>query len=656
MYLFLLTTLAVIPFLLNRRVREQVTVSSLYYYQLLFNKKVKTGAGPEKFTWEQWLPILILLLMTAALIFYVSEFKDYRRMVVVIDGAARMQMREDDGTRFEAAVTQAKATIRAETPDEVMIIAAEATPRVALPFSRDAGAWDRALESLRPVDTGADLTAALIAAAAAVKSPEGGAIFFFSDARIPDPFLPGNPWQNIHPITISTRQQDNVGITGFNDDKGIVAGQPFFIDVKNFSDKPQTLMVVLRDEQEQAVGRSVAMTLEAGERRRHLIDSDRRAALDEHPGHFTVELDLDDALPLDNVVYGHVATQDRPRLFLITSDTRLDRAVSVFAEFNGYDFVRLAPGQYAGRDFNPEDRLVFHRFYPNDLARHAAVLVGPGGDLARLAQRYQLAFPALAHPVFDGVNLDFFGPTASPDAPAAWAGDPRLSDLRQTPYYGLVYVSESDAATTLLGLRDDIFVAPSNPAYNQEREQVALKLLFNVLARHVDAGAASALGLYRTGDLIPLPKLDPDSFSDFTVAEPGDSIRTLDAETEAFLSRYAGVHMVSQEAASATVLVNFLDENQSAPGATLALDQRLLAALDTQLAQGQSLLRTRPAAWLLLLLLALLAADWLYLFKPWQGKSVDEEVTEIVDEAAIEARRRPALKSRAQRSRTPSAP
>ena len=92
------------------------------------------------------------------------------------------------------------------------------------------------------------------------------------------------------------------------------------------------------------------------------------------------------------------------------------------------------------------------------------------------------------------------------------------------------------------------------------------------------------------------------------------------------------------------------------PSASLVLDQRLLAALDTQLAQGQSLLRTRPAAWLLLLLLALLAADWLYLFKPWQGKSAEEEVTETADDTAIEARHRPALKSRAQSSRTPSAP
>ena len=626
MYLFLLTILAVIPFLLNRRVREQVTVSSLYYYQLLFDKSVRTGAGPEKLTWEQWLPILILLLMTAALIFYVSEFKEYKRVVLVIDGAARMQMLEDGDTRFETAVAQAKATISDEGPDEVMIIAAEATPRVALPFSRNAGDWEQVLDALQPADTEADLTAALIAAAAAVKSPEGGSIFLFSDVRVPEPFLPGNPWQNIHPVSIPTRNRDNVGIIGFNDNKGIVPGQPFFIDVKNFSEKPQRLTVVLRDAREQALGRPVAMALEPGERRRHIIDGDRRAALDAQPGHFTIALDLDDALPLDDVVYGHVTTQERPRLFLIGADTRLDPAVAVFADFYGYDFVRLAPGQYAGRAFNPEDRLVFHRFFPNDLARHTAVAVGSGGDMARLARRYQLAFPALTHPVFDGVNLDFFGPTASPDAPAAWAEEPRLSDLHEAPYYGLVYVSEEAAPATLFGLRDDIFVAASNPAYSQEREQVALKLLFNVLAQHVDAGAATPVGLYRTGDLIPFPMLDPASFDDFTVAEPRDSTRTFEPETGAFLSRYAGIHTLSQEAASATVLVNFLNEKLSTPSASMVLDQRLLAALDTQLAQAQSLQRTRPAAWLLLLLLALLIADWLYLFKPWEGKSNEEDV------------------------------
>ena len=628
MYLFLLTFIAVIPFLLNRRVREQVTVSSLYYYQLLFARQVKTGAGPEKLTREQWLPILILMLMTATLVFYISEFSVYKRMVVVLDGAARMQMQDDDGTRFDAAVAQAKATIREEAPDEVMILIAEATPRVVLPFSRETSAWEEALDQLQPVDTEADRTAALIAAAAAVKSPDGGPIYFFTDVRTPDPFLPDTPWQNIYPVTVPSRNQDNVGIIGFNDDKGIAPGRPFFVDIKNFSDHPETVPVVLRTEQGRRVGDPVMITIAPGETRRHVIDGDRRGTLDQNPGYFTVELDLDDALPLDNIVYGHVAAQDGPRLFLIGTSPRLAEALAVFAEYYGYALVRMTPGEYEGHTFSPEDRLVVHRFYPTDLARQAALLVGPRDDLMRLAQRYPLAFPLLTHPIFDGVNLDFFGTTATPDAPSAWADNPRLSDVRQAPYYGLAYVSSDETASSLLALSDDIFLAPSDPAYTREREQVALSLLFNMLAYYLDAGAAPPTALYRTGDLIPIPRLDPDLFAEVVVNEPRDSSRTLDAEAGAFVSRYAGVHGLSQGNASATVLVNVLNEQLSAPGAMLTLDQRLLTALDTQLAQRQALQRTRPAAWLLLLLLALLAADWLYLFKPWQpvDKPEDENV------------------------------
>jgi hypothetical protein len=124
MLLFLLTFLAVIPFLFSRRVRRVVVVPSILYFKLLKRRMLESSA-PEKFTWENWLPILILFSLAAALVFQTFRVEGYQRAVIVIDCSASMQWQEGNRSRFEQALELAQETLSREKPDEVMIIAAE---------------------------------------------------------------------------------------------------------------------------------------------------------------------------------------------------------------------------------------------------------------------------------------------------------------------------------------------------------------------------------------------------------------------------------------------------------------------------------------------------------------------------------------------------
>ena len=72
---------------------------SLFYFQALQPQKLQ-GAAPKRFTWENWLPIVLLFLMAAGIYFHMSIRQTYQKVVYVLDCSARMQIEEDGDTRF----------------------------------------------------------------------------------------------------------------------------------------------------------------------------------------------------------------------------------------------------------------------------------------------------------------------------------------------------------------------------------------------------------------------------------------------------------------------------------------------------------------------------------------------------------------------------
>ena len=61
------------------------------------------------------------------------------------------------------------------------------------------------------------------------------------------------------------------------------------------------------------------------------------------------------------------------------------------------------------------------------------------------------------------------------------------------------------------------------------------------------------------------------------------------------------------------------------------LDTRFLEVLESAAQSDRIVEIKRPVSWLLLLIIALLSIDWLYLFRPWQKSEEEEEIIQEYD-------------------------
>jgi len=614
MFIFILTALAIIPFLFNRRIRQRITVTSLHYF-LLLKRDIQRSSAPQRFTLDNWLPILILLLLAAAIVFKTVQREEYKKAVAIIDCSARMQMREGRTTRFQAAIAAAKQKLATAEVREVMIIAAEAAPRLVLPFSRAPQAWNAALDSLQPKDGEADMTAAAIAAATAIGSPAGGPIFLFSDLELPPDFFARSAWKNFQPVKAPSQNRENVAIINFNDGKPIAGPAPFFIAVKNFGQTLRSVPVVTRDNQSR-LG-SDTLFLDGGQQERVFLRRETRELLNQKPGLFSITLEIDDALPLDNVVFGDMTAASLPHIYLISSRGDFNTALSIFAAHSGYAYAGLAPADFYSTAFGENDLLVFHDFFPENMDRFAAIAIGASEKIAAMAAKHGLAHPSLNHPLLDDASLDWFGEYVSPAAFPVEKDKPQLTSMAAQPWHDYFYVSPPNTGVSLILLSAALFAGSAN---NQEREQAALKLLFNALELHLKKTFSPASGLYRCGDLIPL-QLPTASGAPVQIIKPNGNEEILASTEDAFVSEYAGIYTIAREAMRRKIPVNFLNAKLSSGRPDTTLDQRLLASFGQDFSPKAYWASSRPYAELLLLIIFLLIVDWLYFFRPWRKEA-----------------------------------
>ena len=212
-------------------------------------------------------------------------------MVLVIDCAATMQVVEDGKSRIDWARDRARELLNNQSPRELMIIAARSRPEVIAPFSADRNAWQRALADLRAIDSQSDLEGALSAALSAV-SAETGKVYLLTDAQIPEGFFTTNQVRNLFVQQPPDENRDNLGIVNFNDGKVLTAQFPFFVEVRNYSNRARNFSLLLRNEAGDEISRS-EMSIPAQEARRHFVSQEDRSQLTTLAGIFSLELDLE---------------------------------------------------------------------------------------------------------------------------------------------------------------------------------------------------------------------------------------------------------------------------------------------------------------------------------------------------------------------------
>lgn len=173
-------------YLLKRRYEERPVPSTFLWQQA---QRDMVASHPfQRLKRHVLLPLHLLMAAVAVLALMQPVLPNGMagEMVMIFDLSASMQATDGQHTRLEEAVDAAQSMLAGMNDgDALTILAADDETRQFLSRSTDREAARRALRSLKPSNTGADLNAAVSLAQAMQRETEGLQIVVFSDDYVP---------------------------------------------------------------------------------------------------------------------------------------------------------------------------------------------------------------------------------------------------------------------------------------------------------------------------------------------------------------------------------------------------------------------------------------------------------------------------------------
>lgn len=583
------------------RARRQIEVPSLLLWQIIPDAVVRTSRfRPD---WLFVLQCLLLLTLIAGLAdpYFGTHpgTAGARRAVLVLDLSASMQAREARQTRFDLArATLAERIAALGSDDEVMLIGAAHHPQVAAAFTTDHAEVLRRLATLQPVDTSANLDAALAVATRAADLPDRPAsVELFTDT--PREEL-GPQWRDRIGVFQIGETDDNLAIEGmqiaqgrFQDYRDARA----HVSVRNFARREAhgILTLALDDVAFSRRGFSLAPR------------SVGTFPLEQLPGAgvLRASLEVDDALAVDNQAYAYIRPVRPLRVLVVSDSTALQSDLQRIAQATAnLQFAFVPPPDYHGAE--GADVVIFHRVaapFPLDAA---SLHIAPSGTASPFSTRGTFAaVPILDwdahHPVLVGLRpeLPFALSAAQEMAVPAWA-DAILSSRADGREIALAVAGERD------GYRRAALAFDLAADHLLGADHVNLLLVFLNLIDWL-APENGAVRIVRTGDVEVVDRLPE---LPRRIVDPHHTETILPASTSASIeAEYAGEYRVSADGTSVRIFANFVDADESDIGrATQSVSSRPPP-------RGAAATMHAPARgiswWLYAVAAALLLLEWL---------------------------------------------
>ena len=543
-------------FYLWERWRRRVPVPSLLLWEAVREDTIRA----RRFR-PDLLFLLQLLLLTSLIVGLARPYwRDHDggqmsgRHIFVLDTSASMQARERSASRFEEARNQALKQLRGlDADDEVMLITAARNPEVMVGFTRDHAAVEKALLQSVPTDTSGDLAVALaFTESARQRSDLPTAVDVFTD--IPRSQLPPSLRDTVRVFQVG-ESDDNLAIEGlqiyqgrFQDYRGARA----YVRVENFSHREGHGFLTVRLE-DQVVNRS-GFTIPPRESRGFLVHDFPG------PGRVVAQLEVTDALAVDNVAYGWIRPVTRARLLLISAPSPLiDDLRALAAATPALELQVVRP-----EDFRPEQAqratvTIFHRVAPEVPPPTNALYIYPPRD--------NPFFPASG----DAINVEVL------DWDARHAALQSLRPLASLPLQRARIIAAPDWSQTLLWSRTIEREFPLAFAGEHDGQRIAcitfdleaerllstdnvnfflffMNLLGWLTPEPVDAAVLHTGEVYAFGQLPAQP---------VRVRDPHGETQTLPANQTTIEPLFAGAYRISSDGTGRTLLANFFDPLES---------------------------------------------------------------------------------------------
>lgn len=365
-----LAPVIVLLYLLKVR-RRPVTVSTLIFWRELIEQNQRRALFQRlRNLLSLLLHLLIFLLILLALAR--PELRRYlftgASTVLLVDGRARMQAKEDDRSRFEIARDLATRYARhASVLNETAIILARNNPEVVAPFSGDEAFLRNSLDRLQVTDAAGDLEPSLALARDLLRSRKGRSriILFTCDppADLPD---------DVKVIPVGS-PQDNVAITRFAA-RALPASprtQEILLEISNFSRRKAEGNVEITLDGNLIDVRPYAI---APGQTSQIIFPIAPEMAGTGRGFLKASLDRPDALAVDNTAYVALPAPQPTRVLLVTAgDWFLEKLLE---SDDLVTFELLKPEEFRPEMAGAFDVVIADKVAPTDLEKGNYLFLG----------------------------------------------------------------------------------------------------------------------------------------------------------------------------------------------------------------------------------------------------------------------------------------
>lgn len=284
-----------------------------------------------------------------------------KNVILVIDSSASMQTSEDNGSRFDQARTQALEMVgKLNQWDKMMVISTDYSSRIASNFTDDKNKLNKAINNLKPKDTGTNLDEGVGLGISFLKNVERGEMYVLTDQSPSSVKVTRQKPGNIKFIRFGEKSA-NVAISSldvYQDMFKDYTEREAYVTIKNYSgeNKNIKLSVFLNDE----IIKEEELELAGGEQRTLNVKNLSAAGI------LKASIETDDFLAVDNTAYAIINEIKPINILLVSNNFTLQGELEKIEQgTQRIKLTRIRTSEYGPEAVKDYDVVIFHEFIPD---------------------------------------------------------------------------------------------------------------------------------------------------------------------------------------------------------------------------------------------------------------------------------------------------
>jgi len=283
-----------------------------------------------------------------------------KNVILIIDSSASMQTSEDDGSRFDQAKSQAlKMISNLNQWDKIMVISASSSAEIVSELTDDKHKLNKAINKLRPKDTGTNLEESLSLGISFLKNVERGEMHVLTDQSPSSISFTKLKAENIKFIRYG-KNFANVAITSFDVYQDMFKDyteREAYVTIKNYSDDNQNVIL------------NVFLNSEKIEEKEIELKSDEQKTLKVKnfttSGILKAEIQTNDFLSVDNTAYAIINEIKPINILLVSNDNKLKSEwEKIRRSAHRIKLTRIEIPDYTPETIKNYNAAIFHKFVP----------------------------------------------------------------------------------------------------------------------------------------------------------------------------------------------------------------------------------------------------------------------------------------------------